>query len=133
MSRICNVCKIEKNISEFYVGRYKCKNCVNAAARKMRVDKPERYARYKKRANEYRKESRYGITQEDFNNMLVEQNNVCKICSNEFKSTKDTHVDHCHKSNIVRGLLCNSCNMALGQFNDNTDNMDNAIRYLQNS
>ena len=65
--------------------------------------------------------------------MLVEQNNVCKICSNEFKSTKDTHIDHCHNSDTVRGLLCNSCNMALGQFNDNTDNMDNAIRYLQNS
>ena len=133
MSKACNACGIEKNISEFYTGRGKCKDCVNAAARKIRVDKPERYARYRKRANEYLKERRYGITQEDFNRMLVEQNNMCKICSNEFKSTKDTHIDHCHNSDTVRGLLCNSCNMALGQFNDNTDNMDNAIRYLQNS
>ena len=133
MSRVCNVCRIEKNISEFYGGRYKCKNCVNAAARKIRTHDPERYARYKKRHNEYMKESRYGITQEEFNSMLVDQNNMCKICNTEFKSTKDTHIDHCHDTNIVRGLLCNNCNLALGQFNDNTDNMDNAIRYLQNS
>ena len=133
MLKACNVCGVEKNISEFYSGRNKCKNCVNAAARKIRVDKPERYARYKKRANEYLKESRYGITQEEFDIMLVDQNNMCKICNTEFKSTKDTHIDHCHDTNIVRGLLCNNCNLALGQFNDNTDNMDNAIRYLQNS
>ena len=133
MSKVCKVCRIEKNISDFYTGRNDCKDCRNSAARRIRIDEPERYARYKKRANEYRKESRYGITQEDFNNMLVEQNNVCKICSNEFKSTKDTHIDHCHKSDIVRGLLCNNCNMSLGQFNDNIDIMDNAIKYLQRS
>ena len=133
MSKACNVCKIEKNISEFYTGRGKCKDCINAAARKIRVDKPERYARYRKRANEYLKERRYGITQEDFNNMLVEQNNMCKICNSEFKSTKDTHIDHCHNSDTVRGLLCNSCNLALGQFGDNTDIMGRAIKYLQKS
>lgn len=131
MLKTCKVCRIEKNISEFYTGRGKCKDCVNAAARKIRVDKPERYARYRKRANEYLKERRYGITQEDFNNMLVEQNNMCKICNSEFKNTKDTHIDHCHSTNKVRGLLCNGCNMALGQFGDNTDIMSMAIKYLQ--
>ena len=133
MSKVCKVCRIEKNISDFYTGRNDCKDCRNYAARKIRIDEPERYARYKKRSNEYLKERRYGITQEDFNKMLVDQNNMCKICSNEFKGTKDTHIDHCHNSDTVRGLLCSSCNIALGQFNDNTDNMDNAIRYLQNS
>jgi Recombination endonuclease VII len=133
MSRVCNVCGVEKNISDFYSGRNKCKDCVNSKARKIRIDHPERYAKYIKRHNEYLKERRYGITQEEFDIMLVDQNNMCKICNTEFKSTKDTHIDHCHDTNIVRGLLCNNCNLALGQFNDNTDNMDNAIRYLLNS
>ena len=133
MLKTCKVCGVEKNISDFYTRRNDCKDCKNAAARKIRKEQPERYARYKKRANEYLKERRYGITQDQFNQMLVDQNNMCKICSTEFKSTKDTHIDHCHDTNIVRGLLCNNCNLALGQFNDNTDNMDNAIRYLQNS
>ena len=133
MLKTCKVCGLEKNISDFYTRRNDCKDCKNAAARKIRKEQPERYAKYKKRANEYLKERRYGITQDQFNQMLVDQNNMCKICSTEFKSTKDTHIDHCHDTNIVRGLLCNNCNLALGQFNDNTDNMDNAIKYLQNS
>ena len=133
MLKTCKVCGVEKNISDFYTRRNDCKDCKNAAARKIRKEQPERYAKYKKRANEYLKERRYGITQDQFNQMLVDQNNMCKICSTEFKSTKDTHIDHCHDTNIVRGLLCNNCNLALGQFNDNTDNMDNAIKYLQNS
>lgn len=130
MLKICKVCGIEKNISDFYTGRKDCKDCKNAAARKVRIDEPERYARYKKRHNEYLKEKRYGITQEQFNKMLIDQNNMCKICENEFKNTKDTHIDHCHDSNKIRGLLCNSCNIALGQFNDNIEFMENAIKYL---
>lgn len=131
MSKTCKVCGVEKNISDFYTGRKDCKDCKNAAARKKYVDDPETTQRNLIRMRERAKERRYGITQEDFDKMLSEQKNMCKICNNEFKSTKDTHIDHCHNSNIVRGLLCNNCNMALGQFNDNTHNMDNAIKYLQ--
>jgi hypothetical protein len=130
MLKTCKICGIEKNISDFYTGRKDCKDCKNAAARKMRIDEPERYLKYKKRHNEYLKQRRYKITQEQFDKMLVAQNNMCKLCNNKFKSTRDTHIDHCHNSNIVRGLLCSSCNMALGQFNDDVDIMENAIKYL---
>lgn len=131
MSKVCNACRIEKNISEFYTGRGKCKDCVNAAARKIKVDSPEKYAKYRKRANQYLKERRYGITQKNFDKMLAEQNNMCKICDNEFKGTKNTHIDHCHDQNKVRGLLCSSCNVSLGQFMDNIEYMYNAIEYLE--
>ncbi len=40
-------------------------------------------------------------------------------------------VDHCHKTNVVRGLLCNECNSGLGKFKDNIDVMASAISYLQ--
>ena len=131
MSKVCNVCEVEKDISAFYNGRKKCKDCVNAAARRIRIDHPERYAKYRKQHNEYLKKSRYGVTQEQYDEMLVNQNNMCKLCGNKFKSSKDTHIDHCHDTDIVRGLLCNSCNVALGQFDDNIQNMENAIKYLQ--
>jgi hypothetical protein len=131
MLKTCKVCGVEKNISDFHTGRRDCKDCKNAAARKIRIDEPERYARYKKRHNQYLKERRYGITQEQFDQMLIDQDNKCKICSIEFKGTKFTHIDHCHNTNKVRGLLCNDCNMALGQFNDNSDIMDSAIKYLE--
>jgi hypothetical protein len=131
MSKTCKVCGVEKNISDFYTGRKDCKDCKNAAARRIRIDQPERYAKYRKQHNQYLKKRRYGVTQDQFEKMLVNQNNMCKICGNEFKSTKDTHIDHCHDTNVVRGILCNNCNMALGQFNDNLDIMENAIKYLQ--
>ena len=133
MLKTCKVCGVEKNISDFYAGRKDCKDCKNAAARKKWAENVEASDRYRERARERNKERRYGITQEQFDQMLLEQNNKCKICSNNFKSSKDTHIDHCHGTNKVRGLLCNGCNMALGQFMDNTDILDNAIKYLQNS
>jgi hypothetical protein len=130
MLKICKECGIEKNISDFYAGRKDCKDCKNAAARQWRKDNPENTQKHLMRMRERNKERRYGITQEQFDQMLVDQNNKCKICDIEFKNTKDTHIDHCHNSSVVRGLLCNNCNVALGQFGDNTDIMDNAIKYL---
>jgi hypothetical protein len=73
MLKTCKVCGVEKNISDFHTGRRDCKDCKNAAARKIRIDEPERYARYKKRHNQYLKERRYGITQEQFDQMLIDQ------------------------------------------------------------
>lgn len=130
MLKICKVCGIEKNISDFYTGRKDCKDCKNAKARQWRKDNPENTERNLVRMRERNKERRYGITQEQFDQMLLDQNNRCKICDNDFKNSKDTHIDHCHNTNRVRGLLCNSCNMALGQFNDDIEFMNNAIKYL---
>jgi len=132
MLKTCKVCGVEKNISDFYAGRKDCKDCKNAAAKQWRKDHPENVERHLVRMRERTKERRYGITQKQFDQMLVDQNNKCKICGNGFKSSKDTHIDHCHSTNKVRGLLCNGCNMALGQFMDNLDIMKNAIKYLQN-
>ena len=75
----------------------------------------------------------YGLCKEDFEMMLVEQKNKCIICGFEFteesKSTRP-HVDHCHDSGEVRGLLCGNCNAGLGQFKDDTQKLQSAIEYL---
>lgn len=132
MLKTCKICGIEKNISDFYMGRKDCKDCKNAAARKNWKENTEASDRYKKRARERAKERRYGITQAEFDNILKSQKNKCAICESQFKSSKDTHIDHCHNSSKVRGLLCNNCNIALGQFEDNIEFMQNAIKYLIN-
>jgi hypothetical protein len=72
---------------------------------------------------------KYGLTQDDFNTMLKEQTNKCKICEMEF--TKTPHIDHCHETGVVRGLLCQLCNTSLGGFKDNPDILRSAINYLQ--
>lgn len=73
----------------------------------------------------------YNLELVDYNKMLIAQNNCCAIC----KIPKDKlryklSVDHCHKTGKVRGLLCSSCNTALGLFKDNIISLETAIVYL---
>ena len=78
----------------------------------------------------------YGITTEDYERMLSEQDNKCKICLGSGFSMKKEHkvllvVDHCHTTGRVRGLLCHNCNRALGLLKDKEDNLLRAIEYLK--
>lgn len=73
----------------------------------------------------------FGITEKQYLQMLQEQENLCKICNNAFENRRDTHLDHCHKTNTVRGLLCGACNKGLGHFKDNIENLQKAIKYLK--
>jgi len=63
--------------------------------------------------------------------MYKKQHGKCAICRK--KKKKNLDVDHCHKSGQVRGLLCNSCNQALGYLNEDENIMRNAIEYLINA
>lgn len=56
---------------------------------------------------------KYGLTSDQFEKMKEEQNGVCAICKGTNKG-KRLFVDHCHSSTRVRGLLCNTCNLAIG-------------------
>lgn len=59
----------------------------------------------------------YGITRDNFLSMLSSQGDVCAICgSSTARWKKQFHVDHCHETLKVRGLLCNRCNPMLGWF-----------------
>ena len=65
-----------------------------------------------KRRDQYLR-STYGISAEDFDAMLTEQNGCCAICGNKDDGRR-LHVDHCHTTGKVRGLLCSPCNTKLG-------------------
>lgn len=74
----------------------------------------------------------YGITPEDYERMLAEQDGVCAICQKtDVVVGRRLAVDHCHKTGKVRGLLCSHCNTAIGRFEDDTDAIQRAIDYLQ--
>lgn len=81
----------------------------------------------KVRNNEIKKA--YGITFQDYERMLAEQNGVCWICEEE-----DPHgrlaIDHCHITKKIRGLLCRNCNRALGAFRDDIKRLQKAIDYI---
>lgn len=79
----------------------------------------------------------YGIDERTYKQMKETQNNQCAICGSEgFIIGRNGHterlcVDHCHSSGRVRALLCHNCNRGLGIFQDNIDNLKEAIKYLE--
>lgn len=73
----------------------------------------------------------YGIGLPDYQKMCKFQNGKCKICAKRPKSS--LCVDHCHKTKVVRGLLCGRCNTFLGAFQDNPVLIRNAAQYLDES
>lgn len=70
----------------------------------------------------------YGLTEETYNDLLVDQNYCCKICNK--KPDYNLYVDHNHETGQVRGLLCLQCNTALGNFYDDIGLLQKAIEYL---
>lgn len=86
------------------------------------------YSRY---ALEYRAKKKYGITGEDYDAILFEQNGRCAICHNRPRS-KRLAIDHNHKTGQVRGLLCRRCNQnLLGAGHEDLDILRRAVAYLE--
>lgn len=75
----------------------------------------------------------FGISLDDYNELLKEQNHSCAICGiDEVDATHGTLcVDHCHETGEVRGLLCHNCNVGIGNLQDSVALLDAAIDYLK--
>lgn len=124
------------NIGEF------CKKCRNSYTRKWRLENHEktkelqRKSYYKAKAKEpflnrrRRLKSKYGLSQEDINNMLSKQNGKCLGCLVDL-SISIMAIDHNHNTGLVRGLLCTLCNLSLGQVKDNPDTLHRLAGYLE--
>lgn len=78
-----------------------------------------------------RKAAQYGLTVEQYNDLLQKSGGRCSICGRKPDSTKNLHIDHDHKMNVVRGLLCVTCNVGLGAFREDPELMAAAVRYLR--
>lgn len=130
MTRRCYVCDTEKSMDEFYTSkscsggrRYECKECCKAANRNRLYDY------HKARATQLK--CRFGITPEDYDEMLHKQGGCCAICGGLNPNGNALSVDHCHETGLIRALLCNYCNAGLGQFRDNPDLMEAAAEYIR--
>lgn len=132
-----------------------CKACAKSASRKWALLNPEMIkamavrsnkkhlhkrraeARLRYHANKHikadykrrRNIERYGITELEFKKMMMAQGGVCAICNGKPKRFR-LSIDHCHKSGVVRGLLCSPCNMAIGLFSDSPNRLLAALAYL---
>jgi hypothetical protein len=130
----CPICGELKNRSEFYKWKSRkdglaayCKPCFTERNAKWAKDNPEKA---KSASIATSRKIKYGISREDYSKMLVNQDNSCAIC--KIQIGWEASVDHCHNSNIVRGLLCKNCNLGLGGFKDNIQIIRKAIHYVKN-
>lgn len=140
----CPACRCEKEGSGFSRNRTTrdglstyCKICDAARSRKWKSKNPE--AR-KKTVSKWRLENRealkrsqrkcrYGVTSEQYDQMLIGQGGVCAICGQP-DPRRSLSVDHNHETGEVRGLLCDRCNTGLGKFQDRADLTAKATDYL---
>jgi hypothetical protein len=98
------------------------------------ADRRATYSSEKKRKNDLWRF--YKMTPEDFDRMVVRQGGCCAGCNDVFDRNKpiqkSIHVDHCHKTGKVRGLLCPPCNLAVGHLKDSYERAEKIAEYLKN-
>lgn len=137
--KTCVLCKINKSILEFpsrggaqkHLFDSRCKECKkveNSTWRKNNEDKVSAY-REKDKWNLKKRCSRRNITEHQFLNTLEEQKYSCRICETKI-SIEDSAIDHNHETGEFRGILCKTCNRALGLFRDSPKILENALDYL---
>lgn len=126
----CRVCGEEKYVTDFYhrnkkegTYRHDCKECVKERSAKQEYDSGYFRAHHLMKT--------YGITLEQYDEMLEAQDGGCAICKTTDPRGKGRfHVDHCHDTGAVRGLLCQTCNQGIGLLQDSIDVLLDAAKYL---
>lgn len=125
--------------------RYRAENRarLDAAKRKWEAENPERVAATAVLSKLRRQRKRlatalvwhYDFTLPDYEAMLAAQGGRCAICGTDKGNYRGhrLHVDHCHETGIVRGLLCNRCNSAIGYLDDNPRRLRRAAAYLESA
>jgi hypothetical protein len=107
-------------------GQWKCRVKNRAASLAWHFANPER-------VRQSHLQRTFGLTIEEYDEMLTAQGGACAICKGVEKSGKRLAVDHCHETGRVRGLLCTNCNNAIGGLQDNPTLLRAAADYLEGS
>ena len=130
--KVCGRCGIRKDFDKFYNNRRtldkkmsSCKQCSDKSNRKF-VDANKDKVATKQRIQKIKK--MYNLTEVQYVDMMNKQRGCCAICRDSLYSI---HIDHCHKTKKVRGLLCSNCNTAIGKLKDNSSICLSAAKYLE--
>ena len=149
----CNKCLKELSLDSFWKNKaskdghaWTCKECAKARHKEWRhtdvgrekskkyqknweAANPEKAAEYNRRAKLKKK---YGISLEEYDILEEKQQGRCAICREAPSDPRGyrLHVDHCHNTGEIRGLLCSNCNAGIGRFQDSIERLENAIKYL---
>lgn len=88
---------------------------------------PEYFAEHGRK----RRLKRFGLTPESYEALKEEQGRACAICRDPFPERPEPHIDHCHRTGRVRGLLCGKCNQAIGLLRDDPALIERASAYVR--
>ena len=99
-------------------------------AEELRAKKREYHATHRKESAASKRLATFGVTQQQYDAMLALHDGGCWICGGVNKSGRDLAVDHCHRTGIVRGLLCSNCNSGIGKIGDTAAAVQRAADYL---
>jgi hypothetical protein len=106
-----------------------CKDCYNFGQNEWRKDNPVKTKQYRRTSN---LRHFYGMSNKEYNLKYEQQNGCCAICDkHQSEINLALAVDHDHRDGTIRDLLCNNCNLGIGNFQDNPDLMMKAIKYLE--
>jgi len=159
--KTCKWCRVEKPFTDFYkddVGRDgrrpECKECTAARRKRWYGENREQeiqrvrewqqrnHDAYLEKQADYRARGTrdhraehlrrtFGMTHEAYDALLEEQGGCCAICGRAPKPGKHLHVDHDHDTGEVRGLLCFSCNVGVGNFGNDVERLERTVDYLE--
>lgn len=140
MTKICTVCKEEKPFIAFrsrggnqkHLLKSRCNDCLYKEHKRWVEENPEAVREYraKDKWTLQKRCARHGITPEEFWSIYEEQDGACPVCDKPIEA-EDSAIDHNHKTGEVRGILCKTCNRALGLLGDSPDTMFRGFTYLQ--
>ena len=144
--KFCPHCELTKPVTEFYASNGTihgfdtyCKACRAVQARAWRLANKPKAAADQKRwrqknaraAKDYHLQLRYGLPPGGYDKMLAEQDGKCACCGSQKPGGRgDFHVDHCHDTGKIRGLLCHGCNVSIGHFDHDPHLLEKAVAYL---
>jgi Autographiviridae endonuclease VII len=122
---ICTECNREKTRESYHKNPERFKE---SARRWARSNPDKRYRNFLSS----RLRNTYGITVEQYDNMIRVQKGLCAICTDTCATGQRLSVDHNHQTNEIRGLLCRRCNTLVANLENNTKLLIKAHVYLQN-
>lgn len=120
----CGKCNEIKPLDSFNKDKYTvtgrtslCKTCTAIRTKKTRKSRQLQI-----------KAKRYNITLSEVSELAKIKS--CQICGNDFSKHREAHIDHCHTTGKVRGVLCRTCNLGIGHLKDDVVILKKAIKYL---
>lgn len=131
----CSKCKQNKPTNEFHKCN-KSKSGFACQCKSCRAPQGWIYNRTMRREQVALKshiKGHYAMTIEEYDCLIEKQNGRCAICNGINAEGRRLSIDHNHKNNKVRGLLCHHCNAALGLVKDDINVLKGMIEYLQNN